>query len=294
MIDLIKTATELSAQGVIISVDVKMWNGKLPRRHEWGMLEVKLLPNQVVTAFSDVKNRITGNILQYSVPCYDGNFVPNRVLPELMLKHDKHCETFYKARSEIISHYDGFRDAARSAAYIKYVEVWRKNHPLEVMPPPSGGNYAANLAMSLVPTKENFYDLYKVERHVSPHSFCFMGSDSRCSFLENSEKKDMAWQVLDELLASNVRRLIACLMLTKKTRLFGAKVRQVLDSCKLFVNTDMLPLNSLRSKVQELIEIADYKTTVQIDRKEFHRAIEDVINLAKKLSTVSDISEILA
>jgi hypothetical protein len=219
--------------------------------------------------------------------------VPYGIFDDWLAIHNDYSERFYKARTLIISCCDELRESARSVAAIKQVEVWKKAHPSDTFPPPSSTAYASNLASSLMPDKESFYDLYKIVRWVNQHSFCFMSSNPRCSFIESGEKREIAWLVVNELVAENAKKLASSLNATLNFKLAGNKARTVFDSCKLFLDTDIFLKDCLRVKVQRLMNTVEAKTFDQIDQDEFNIAFEEAKLCAMRMSTVSGIMEFL-
>lgn len=293
MIDLVQKATKISSMGMIVSVNINFWSGILSPRQEWDNIKIQLLSNEIVGSFRELEKKILRNLNSYSIPCYDGLFVPSHVLNEWLLNHNELCERFYKARSIVLSMRESICDSARSAALIKYTETWKKEHFLDNVPPPSGGLYASNLAVSLVPTKEQFYDLYKVERLFNQPSFAFIQSDSRCSFVDDNERKILAWKLIDDLIVGNAKRLLNCIEKCIKCKDVTTKIKLAFDGTKLFLNTDVLGENVLKNKVKELYDFIHFETFETVDKHKFSVLVEDINVLAKQFSSVSGIMEYL-
>ena len=57
MIDLIQKATELSSKDLIVSVNVDTWDGILEPRTEWGDINIKLLPDDIISSFIALKKK---------------------------------------------------------------------------------------------------------------------------------------------------------------------------------------------------------------------------------------------
>jgi len=290
MLDLIKIASELSSTGTVVNIDVKMWDGALRNRPEWGNVYLKLLPENLFSSISEIKKKIIGNLNDYSIPCKDGFFVPDFVFSDWFEKHNLYLEMYYKSRGMIMECHADLIELARSVAAHSYVESWNKYHPSEVFPPPSGKSQASNLAASMVPEKEKFYDLYKIESRFNQHSFSFISSNPKNLPIDQGTKREMAWHVVDELVASNARRLANDFnQIISNITLHGNKARYTLNSTRLFLNTDIFSSNCLREKVQTLFDLIKEKTFSQIDQNEFNLAFEEVRVMALKLSNVSGI-----
>ena len=277
-----------------MNVEVKTWKGILPKKREWGNIPIQILPDDIYNSFGELENKIMDNLASHSIPCSDGCFVPNAIFDDWLKIHNDYSERFNKAKLLVLSCCEDVREAARSAAAIKQVEVWNSKHPLDKFPPPSSTAYASNLASSLIPSKEDFYSLYKVNIRVNSHSFCFMASNPRCSFLEQGEKRGIAWMVVNELVANNAKRFANSLnRMIVTTKLMGKKAKGVFEACKLFLDTDIFPNDCLRSKVQRLMDTVESKTFDQINQNEFNIAYEEARIFAIRMSEVSVIMEFL-
>lgn len=294
MLDLIKTASELSLMGTMVNLNVNMWSGILPRKQEWGDRQVKVLPEDLHTAFGDIKNKIIENLSSHSIPCEDGFFIPDFSFSDWITTHNEYAEMYYKARGMIMLYGDDLRESAKSVAAVTYTEAWKKRHPLEEFPPPSGKFQASTLAASMIPSREDFYDLYKIERRFNQHSFCFISSNFKNLPIEEGEKREMAWLVINDLVAKNAKRLADCLNnIVSNVKLHGNKSRYTFTCAKLFLDTDIFPYSCLRNKVQTLMDYIRSKTFNEIDQKEFNLVFEEARAMANKFSSVSGIMEFL-
>lgn len=293
MKDLVNMAAELTSMGLVVSVDVDAWNGTLPPRPEWGNYVIRLLPDSFYKAFREIEKKIARDLAARSIKCSDGLFIPERSIGRWMKDYDDCCKVFSIARSSVLSVCDGVRDGAKSVAAAKFNEAWAETHPLDSIAPPSGAIYASNLAASMIPKKDDLYDLYKIHRRVNTHSFCFAYENFKrgdTSIIGDGELRTMAWGVIDDLVAGNVRQFAARLnQASTLSYNFGKRVEMAICCSHRFVDTDLLPLLGLSGLAMEILSVADGKSVDKVDKGDFGSSLVKALELTRRLSTVDGI-----
>lgn len=284
MLNLIKTAHEVASSGVIVNINVNMWKGVLPRKKEWGNVQVYLFPKDIRVALRTLERKINENLELHSIPCRDGFFVPNLIFDKWITLHNEYVNKYDKTRDVLMSLHEELLQSAKSVTAEWFSKSWLKKHPGDTKPPPSAKIHASNLAVSLIPRKEKFYDLYRVEVRFNQHSFSFVHNNPKFDFLNDGEKREMAWRTIDELVTGNINRLNERLKsVTSTVRLKGNKIRYATKVSRWFLNTDLFPKNELGIRVQKIMNEVEGKTFNHVDKNKFNKAVYEVLELTSEI-----------
>jgi hypothetical protein len=270
---------------MVVSLEIEIWNGCLSRREEWGKKEIYLIPGHLLMPLNEISHKMQKDLHSYSIECSEGRFLPYSAVPEWTRNHGIHLYNFANARSAVLETVSEMKKTAQSAAAIESALAWKESH--KENPPPSQMSYASNLAISLIPNKEEFYELFKVVRKLNSHSLLFIQNESNQNILNDAEKDFLAWKVIDELVAGNARRLASGLQKTTQTYAKGRRVNNLKSCVEVFLHTDMVPQLGLTDMAKTIFDIVNGKTEDALDWDSL--PIKETISLAKKFSEVSAV-----
>lgn len=290
MIDLAKLAESLASKGIIASVDVRIWDGYLPARPEWGNIRICAFSDEMSTTFLDATRMFDQLLSSHSIPCSDGCFVPSANIAQWSSEYAALEVSFNKAKQSTMLASDAIRQSVKSMAAESTVIAWRTKNPDDPTPPPSLVVCSSNLAASMIPRKEDFLDAYGVSRRACDHSFIFCLRDQRASFIGKSERSFMAWRVVDELVAGNIRRLDSKLRKSMKRGIgVGRKLTLMQEGALTFSRTDLMPELGVSTAVDELLSLIRNKMAVDIDRSAVSAEVGKILDFTSDLMTVSGI-----
>lgn len=293
MVNLTSMAARLASKGIVVSLDVRAWNGMLPARPEWGA-QIRVIHDRSVTGLREAKNALLDNLYSASIPSDYGNFLPNNSILGWSEKHDQLIATFDLIRTIVLNDRNRMVESAKSMASILSRENWAFDHGDEP-PPPSVILHSSSLAASLVPSADDLREMFYVVRLIRDHSFLFPISDARCSFVGDGERRHAAWITIDELVAGNARRLKSWLESAvppsnKWTQRYSDRT---LKAATEFLATDLMPELGLSQAVKSVEVLLDRVPIENIDGSGLSSAVESAIGLAGRLSSVSGVLEIL-
>lgn len=290
MIDLVQLAGSLTAKGVVASVDVRIWDGYLPPKPEWGNVKICAFSGEMSKAFLEASEMFDNLLASYSIPCCDGFFIPERSLSKWSEEHSKLEISFNKAKQSVMAASDIVKQSVRSLAAERAVAAWKEKNPDDQNPPPSFVMSASNLASSMVPRKEEFLESYGVSRRMSEHSFSFCARDKRAVCISKNEYNYMAWRVVDELVAGNVRRLDTTLRRALKKWVYaGKKLEEIQEGVLAFSRTDIMPELGIAQAIGQLSSMIENKMAADINMSKVYAEAGRVADFTGGLTTVSEV-----
>ena len=289
MADLVEIAERLASKGVVVVLEIKVWSGVIPAREEWGGSGIGVLHSGVLSGIKAAKSKILANLCSSSILADHGRFIPNHEIKAWAEEHDNLILAFDKVRSIVIGLRDKMVESARMSAVSLYKENWATatGEP----PPPSAILHAAGIASSLVPSADVLRESFSVSRKVRSHSFLFPITDQRASFIGAGERRQEAWLTIDELVAGNVRTYRDQLehSLPSSNNWTVRSVQRALSASISFIKTDLMPELGLSALAENVRTLLNGKAVESIDDQALALAVRSASDLAKKLSSVSDI-----
>ena len=293
MVNLVETAERLATMGIVVSLDVRCWDGMIPARTEWGGAKIRVMHDRSVSGLREAKNQLLDNLFSSSIAGDCGSFVPNAGISAWVNRHDQLMVAFEKVRDITLAGRDQMIESARSGAAALCREGWGMDHGGE-QPPPSAVVYASGLAASLVPPADVLRESFVVMRRVRTHSFLSsLSDDRRFSFIGYGERNNSAWVVIDELVAGNAMRLKSGLESARpaSNNWSPRYSKRAFDAAVEFVRTDLMPELGLSRAAQGIVALLEGVAENDIDGQALCSAIEPCMALAKRLSSVSGVLE---
>ena len=287
MADISLIATSLANNGRVVRNDFSIWDGVIQPKLEWGMTEIDLMPPDMKRAVFKVKSNILAIIKKISIPCRFGFFIKTSMLPQWSKSHYDGVEMFRAIRTSVAASLPYFRELAKSTAFTYATEQWSKTHQGESIPP-SVANHASNVAMSMVPTSDKFYELFNVVTSVMGHPFIESQSSP---FISERDKSFLAWSTVDDLVAKNFRILRQGIEHGISVEGNQRKFDAIRRHSERFVSTDLLPSLGISSRVGRLLQQIEGKKACELDLKTLCLDASAVFDEARPFTTVSGVME---
>jgi len=287
MIDIVETATRIASSGFLIKMKISAWAGFIPSRPEWGDRMICSIPADAKQSVDRAKKVIKDTLYRRVIPCYGGLFIPKHTIPEWIKEHEEAKAKLAAIVNVIANSIDTLRDAACLAAAAQTIKVWEKRHPKEGDPPLSISSHASSVVNSIMPSKEQVFEKFNIQRTINTHYFLVT---QKMDFLTDGEKRGAAWNTIDELVAGNIRKLVkrleyAILQKAGHKRRFDRATETVIT----FRNTDVMPELGLSADTDELYNLVNNKVSCEVSSSALLGAMTSLTKKAKELSTVSAI-----
>lgn len=293
MQNLASVAEKTASKGVMVGIDIRTWNGILPSRQEWGGACIRSVGEETFSKIRKIRLDIIDDLESYSIPCFGGYFVPDAMIGEWASSYERLSTVFYDVVRAIAASRNDLVELSRITAANLCRESW--NVMLGEQPPPSMVQHAANTASMLFPSSHELIEMFCVYRQMYEHPYSFMCSDRRFSSIDDGEKRNMAWRVVDELLAGNARKLFKKLdsALSSSNHWTARQSKSVRSAVVTFLRTDLAPSVGLSELSQNIMRLLDRTDIESVDYKATAAAVAKAANLANQLSSVSGFMGVL-
>ena len=270
-----------------MSLDVRVWDCVVPPRQEWGSACIFAAGKDAMDRLRSDRRSVSEALDAFSIPCVAGAFVPLRSMRAWSDRHASAAASLEAAVSEIAREREGIVGLVRLAAANLHAEGWSMDHGDP--PPPSGVQYAANLAASLVPSAADIRDSLRVVRAIGHHPYAYMSSDACRGVVGEAELRMAAWVVVDDLLAGKARRLKDWMetLVPSGNNWTARRSSRALGCLGVFIDTDLEPSVGLSELAEGVRRLLDGVAIEDIDASAVASAIVAATRRAEELSTVS-------